>query len=305
MNANAREFKDNTHHGATTKTSPLRTTEERTRTRRNAENFLSPVPLALAILENMPDKNRDAYGSELMAVYQGATNTLEIVERDDNLISTSNWPGRYFGEYSTWGPIEKQAIRLVKGRVLDIGCGAGRHGLYLQQKGFDVTGIDNSPGAIQVCKLRGHKKARLMSVTGIHQFKPESFDTIIMMGNNFGLFGGYKQARRLLRQMHRITSRDGQVIAETVDPYQTGDPLHTGYHRLNRSRGRMGGQLRIRLRHNQIIGPWFDYLLVSQKELKEILQGTGWQINRILQGKGPGYTVILRKTKSTTEIRRH
>ncbi|HEY6249831.1 MAG TPA: class I SAM-dependent methyltransferase, partial [Candidatus Angelobacter sp.] len=216
---------------------------------------------------------------------------------DDNLIGTSNWPGRYFGDYSTWLPLEKQAMRLVKGRVLDIGCGAGRHGLYLQQKGFDVTGIDNSPGAIKVCKLRGHKKARLMSVTDIHRFKKESFDTILMMGNNFGLFGGYKQARRLLQQMHRITSPAGQIIAETVDPYSTTDPIHIGYLRFNRRRGRMGGQLRIRLRHNQIIGRWFDYLLVSQKELKKILKGTGWQIARILQDNGPGYTVILTKQR--------
>lgn len=241
-------------------------------------------------------KNHDAYGSELLAVYHGAANTLEIVERDDNFISTSTWPRYYFSGYSTWTNREKQAMRLVKGRVLDIGCGAGRHGLYLQQKGFDVTGIDNSPGAIKVCKLRGYRKARLMSVTEIHRFKPESFDTIIMMGNNFGLFGGYKQAWRLLRQMHRITSPEARIIAETTDPYQTKDPLHTGYHRFNRRRGRMGGQLRIRIRHNKIIGPWFDYLLVSQPELKRILRGTGWQIAKILQDKGPQYTAVMEKT---------
>lgn len=245
-------------------------------------------------------KQNDAYGSELLAVYHGAMNTLEVAEREDNLISTSSWPSRYFGDYSTWAKREKQAMRLVKGRVLDVGCGAGRHGLYLQQKGFAVTGIDNSPGAIKVCKLRGHKNARLMSVTDIHRFKKDSFDTILMMGNNFGLFGSYNQARRLLRQMYRITSPEGQIIAETVDPYSTTDPLHTGYHRFNRRRGRMGGQLRIRLRHNKIIGPWFDYLLVSQAEMKKILQGTGWQIKRILQDQGPGYTAILTKQQLLT-----
>lgn len=240
-------------------------------------------------------KNDDAYGSELLAVYHGATNTVEIVERDDNFISTSTWPRYYFSDYSTWTNREKQVMSLIKGRVLDVGCGAGRHGLYLQQKGLDVTGIDNSPGAIKVCKLRGYRKVRGMSVTEVHRFKPESFDTIIMMGNNFGLFGGYKQARRLLRQMYRITSPEGRIIAETTDPYQTKDPLHTGYHRFNRRRGRMGGQLRIRIRHNNIIGPWFDYLLVSQPELKQILRGTGWQIAKILQDKGPQYTAVIEK----------
>jgi SAM-dependent methyltransferase len=240
-------------------------------------------------------EDNDAFGAELMAVYRGADNQFEIVERDDHFISVSTWPPRYFSDYAKWSKREKQAIRLVKGRVLDIGCGAGRHGLYLQKKGFDVTGIDNSPGAIKVCKLRGYRKVKLMSVTEIHQFKPQSFDTAIMMGNNFGLFGGYDQARRLLKDMHRITSHNGRIIAEASDPYRTTDRLHLGYHRLNRKRGRMGGQLRIRLRHAKIIGEWFDYLFVSQTEMREILVGTGWQIAQIDSDDGPLYTAVIAK----------
>lgn len=227
-------------------------------------------------------QDRDAYGAELMAVYRGAAHTLEIVERDDHHIDASNWPSRYFSDYSTWNKREKQAMGLVRGRVLDIGCGAGRYGLYLQKKGFEVIGIDNSPGAVKVCKLRGFKNARVMSISEIHRFTSHSFDTIIMMGNNFGLFGGFKRARRLLKQMHRITSPNGQIIAEAVDPYKTRDPVHTSYHRFNLKRGRMGGQLRIRVRHKQIIGPWFDYLLVSQAEMKKILRGTGWRLAKII-----------------------
>lgn len=242
------------------------------------------------------EKKRDAYGSELMSVYRGATDTIEISERDDHFIGISNWPPRYFGDYSTWTKREKQAMALVKGRVLDIGCGAGRYGLYLQKKGFDVTGIDNSPGAVKVCRLRGFKTARVMSISEIHRFAPDSFDTIIMMGNNFGLFGGFKRAKRLLQQMYRITSSNGQIIAEAVDPYQTSDPMHTAYHRFNRKRGRMGGQLRIRVRHNTIIGPWFDYLLVSQAEMKKILQGTGWRLAKVLPEKGARYTAIIAKS---------
>ena len=112
-------------------------------------------------------------------------------------------------------------MRFVRGRVLDIGCGAGRHGLFLQEKGFDVTRIDNSPGALKVCRLRGYRKLKLMSITSIRKFRPESFATVIMMGNNFGRFGGFDKARRVLEQMHRITSADGQIIAETRDPYGT------------------------------------------------------------------------------------
>src|SRR5690349_16406171 len=98
---------------------------------------------------------QDAYGKQLLAHYNNQTPNAEIIERDDNYIDTGSDEGLYFSEYKDWYDLEQQAINKARGRVLDIGCGAGRHSLYLQSKGFDVTGIDNSPGAIKVCKLRG------------------------------------------------------------------------------------------------------------------------------------------------------
>src|SRR5690349_24543108 len=99
---------------------------------------------------------------------------------------------RYFSAYRDWSPLEKRAMKSVRGRVLDIGCGAGRHSLYLQGKGFDVTGIDNSPLAIKICRLRELKKAKVMGIEEVGNFKSDSFDTVIMMGNNFGLFGSFR-----------------------------------------------------------------------------------------------------------------
>jgi SAM-dependent methyltransferase len=233
----------------------------------------------------------------LSACKTGGQGVFEIAERVDGFIAASSWPPRYFSDYASWSKRERQAIQRAKGRVLDIGCGAGRFLLHLQQKGFDATGIDNSRGAVKVCKLRGAKNVYLRSIDEIGKFKPESFDTIIMMGNNFGLFGGFKKAKRLLKQMYAITSAESQIIAEAVDPYQTHEPLHLVYQRRNRAQGRMSGQLRIRVRHQNIVGTWFDYLLVSQKEMKEILAGTGWEISKVLPDKGPGYTAIITKTK--------
>ncbi|HEY6308610.1 MAG TPA: class I SAM-dependent methyltransferase [Candidatus Angelobacter sp.] len=242
-------------------------------------------------------KHKDAYGAELLAARKShGVGVLEIIERDDGFISASPLPVRYFSEYSAWSRREKQAVRLVQGRVLDVGAGAGRFALHLQKLGHEVTAIDNSPGAIKVCKLRGVKKAQLRPIVEIRRFEPASFDTVIMMGNNFGLFGGYRRAKRLLKDFDRITSRGGQIIAETTDPYRTRDSLHLGYHRFNRERGRMSGQLKLRVRHEKTIGEWFDYLLVSRKELKEIVAGSGWRIAKIVSGKGSGYMVVLKKS---------
>jgi len=144
-----------------------------------------------------------------------------------------------------------------------------------------VTGNDVSPLALRVCKLRGLRKARLMSVYDV-SFKPRTFDTIIMMGNNFGLFASLNKAKRLLKKFYRITSKDGMIVADTRDPYETDNLMHLAYHKRNRARNRMGGQVRIRVRFRTYVGRWFDYLLVSKEEMKEILEGTGWQIKEFV-----------------------
>ena len=242
------------------------------------------------------NKSKDVYGHQMMAFYLNKSET-EIIEREDGLLDIRGLGGKkyYFSVYKDWAPFEKESMRSVKGRVLDIGCGAGRHSLYLQKKGLQVLGIDNSPLAIRVCRLRGLRKARVLAVEELHRLKAGSYDSILLMGNNFGLFGNFQKARRLLKQMSRITSPDARIIAQTLDPHLTKDPLHLNYQRWNRRRGRMAGQVRLRVRFQNLMGPWMDYLLVGEKEMRRILRGTDWEIQKILKSNGSVYIAILQK----------
>jgi SAM-dependent methyltransferase len=238
----------------------------------------------------------DVYGQQLWSYFKTGEPRSEIIERDDGLLSRGQYGGKlYFSEYKDWQKIEKEALKNVRGRVLDIGCGAGRHSLYLQGKGFAVTGIDNSPLAIKICRRRGLKKAKVIGIEEVGKFKPDSFDTVIMMGNNFGLFGSFRMAQTLLKKLQRVTSPDALIIAMTRDPYTTTDPAHAAYHKRNRKRGRMAGQLRIRVRFKDVIGNWFDYLLVSKDELRKILKNTGWRVERFIDGNDGQYMMLLRK----------
>ncbi|MFB3895631.1 MAG: class I SAM-dependent methyltransferase [bacterium] len=237
-------------------------------------------------------KWQDAYGQHFYHYLKTKTG-FEIVERDDEYIDIAPIQG-YFAEYKDWPNHVKQGMKYVRGKVLDIGCGAGRHSLYLQKKGFDVLGTDISPMAIKVCKLRGLKKTKVVSIDKLSS-NLGIFDTILMQGNNFGLFGSFKRARRLLKKLYRMTSDTARIIAETNDVYQTTDPDHLGYQNYNRKRGRMPGQIRLRIRYKKYCTSWIDYLMVSKKELNQILIGTGWKLSRTIDSKGSQYIAILAK----------
>ncbi len=240
------------------------------------------------------EPKRDAYGQEVWAFFQGKK-SYEVVERDDGYIDFSGGAPTYFAEFKDWPKIQKQAIKYAKGKVLDVGAGAGRVSLYLQKKKIDVVAIDNSPLAIKVCKKRGVKHAKVLPIEKIGTFKPNTFDTILMFGNNFGLFGGFKKAKALLKKFHKITSPNALIITENVDPFKTEDPVHLSYHKFNKKRGRMPGQLRIRIRFRNYIGDWFDYLLVSKKEMKEILKDTGWKVKKFIDAGDYMYSAIIEK----------
>jgi hypothetical protein len=164
------------------------------------------------------------------------------------------------------------------------------------------VGIDASPLAVQTSRKRGVKDARVLPFTQIHRGLGR-FDTILMMGNNFGLFGSRRRARWLLRRLHELTTPDARIVAESNDVYQTNNPDHLRYHRFNRRRGRMGGQLRIRIRYQRYCTPWFDYLMVSPDEMKSILAGTGWHVQRLLKSSGSMYVAVIEKDKEKNNRR--
>ncbi|NPD88203.1 MAG: methyltransferase domain-containing protein [Asgard group archaeon] len=243
----------------------------------------------------MSKRNEDAFGHLIHDHYNGIE-VLEIIERDDGYIDSFPGTKAYFSEFEKWKDSEKEAMYYVQGKVLDIGCGAGRHSLYLQTRDFDVVAIDSSPLAIEVSKLRGVKKAEVKS---LHEIDSTFgvFDTILMLGNNFALMGNPKNASRLLKIFHKITSENGFIIAECADPYSTDNKDHTDYHEKNRKRGRLGGQLSIRVRHRKFISNWFDFLLLSKEEVQEIMKDTGWKIEQFIEGDGSGKYIAIMKKK--------
>jgi SAM-dependent methyltransferase len=216
---------------------------------------------------------------------------IEVIERDDGLINGAP-ADHYLGEPAEWQPHDHRALKLCRGHVLDIGCGAGRTAVELQRRGIAVTGLDNSPGAIEIARRRGLRDTVVTTIDGYARATAR-YDTFLLLGNNLGLFEGAERAPVLLAALATLANPGARIVAQGTDPYGTSDPVHLSYHERNRERGRLGGQLRLRLRYRLLATDWFDYLVCSPAELESLLTGTRWRLKSIDRADHPYYLAVM------------
>ncbi|WP_436524868.1 class I SAM-dependent methyltransferase [Actinoplanes sp. HUAS TT8] len=216
---------------------------------------------------------------------------IEVIERDDGLINGAP-ADHYLDEPEAWPQHDHRALRLCRGHVLDIGVGAARIALELQRRGMAVTGLDTSAGAIEVARKRGLRDT-VLSTVDRYAHATTRYDTFLLLGNNLGLLEGPERAPVFLEALARLASPGARILAQGADPYGTKDPVHVSYHQLNRDRGRLGGQLRLRLRYRMVASEWFDYLNCSVDELDQLLRGTGWHLKSIDRKDRPYYLAVM------------
>jgi len=201
-----------------------------------------------------------SFGKGLMA-YLNGDRTPHRIHRDDGYVDEESFDA-YFSEYDDWPQYEKNALREAKGTVLDIGCGAGRHTLWLQERGLQVTAIDVSPEAMEVAIRRGVRDCKLMSALQL-SFEQTSFDTVLLLGNNFGVAGNPEATKKMLQDIYQITTLEGRIIASSRDPAVTDNPAHLKYH-------------------------------VSPSDMARIGDAAGWKMARLFK-EDAGYAAVLSK----------
>jgi SAM-dependent methyltransferase len=217
------------------------------------------------------------------------------LERDDGQVGPALGAEWFFAEHADWVEAEQAAFELVRGRVLDIGAGAGRHSLEAQRRGLDVVAIDMSPGAVEACRARGVRDARLLPLAEVDGTLG-TFDTVLLMCGNLGLAGSTQETKAMFRRLHEATAPDGRIVFDSVDPYVGNDDADLAYLERNRANGRMPGEVTIRIRYGGLVTPWFELLCVSAAELEPLLAGTGWRLAWSYEAEPPDWYGVLEKT---------
>jgi len=155
---------------------------------------------------------KDLFGQALLDFQKGAF--TEDIMTSTNISDDDTLPISYlFRNFKEMPKLEQKALKLAKGHVLDVGCGAGSHSLYLQEKGFQLKSIDISEGAIEVCKLRGVKNAEVKNILD----ETETYDTILLLMNGTGIFQELSQLSKYLKHLKSLLHLYGQILIDSSD----------------------------------------------------------------------------------------
>ena len=194
-----------------------------------------------------------------------------------------------FRSYESMPEIERKALDMAKGRVLDVGAGAGCHSLVLQERGLDVTAIDISPLSVETMKERGVKKVLEQDFFTLEG----QFDTILMLMNGIGIVGTLDRLPEFFKQLDKILASGGQVLCDSSDiSYVFEDeegmidiPNEMNYY----------GEHSFRMQYKDTIGEPFNWLYIDADTLREKAGRCGYVVEVVAEGEHYDYLARLTK----------
>lgn len=181
-----------------------------------------------------------------------------------------------FRSFDEMPELEKKALSLCKGSILDVGAGAGSHAIYLQDLGYKVTAIDISQGAVDFMKSNGLNAQKC----NFFDFKSEEkFDVVLMLMNGIGIAGKLSNLEATLTHAKSLLKPGGTIICDSSDIkylYEDEDgsvwiDLNTEYY----------GNFRFQMAYKKEIGPWFDWLYVDFDSLFQAAKKVGLKASRV------------------------
>jgi SAM-dependent methyltransferase len=231
----------------------------------------------------------DLFGQALLD-YQN-DNYTEDLFTETNISEEDVLPLPYlFRSFSEMPPLEQLALNTATGKVLDVGCGSGSISLHLQENGLEVTSIDTSGGAIEVCNLRGLKKAKEIDIL---QLKDEKFDTILLLMNGTGIFQKLDYIDQYLQHLKTLLTPSGQIIIDSSDlryMYESGEEEGS----IMVPSGNYYGELEFTVYYKEWASEPFDWLYLDPLTFKNACEKN--ELNFEIIGEGENYDYLAKLT---------
>ena len=218
--------------------------------------------------------NSDPIGKAILCyINQGKPKDIVVTSdlTDDDIIPVEV----LFRSYEEMPDLEKKAMSLVRGKVLDVGAGAGPHASYLLKRGFEVTAIDTSEGAVTFLLSQGIKAECI----NIRDFKSRKFDTILLLMNGIGIAGRKANLPDFLRHLKTLLHPGGQILCDSSDVkylYEEDDgsfwmDLNSDYY----------GDFTFQMQFEKDKTPPFPWCYVDYDTLHEVAVHEGFSCERI------------------------
>ena len=190
-----------------------------------------------------------------------------------------------FRSYDEMPPLEQRALNEARGKVLDVGAGAGCHALALQERGLDVTAVDISPLSCETMKERGVVNVECVNI--FNQRFQERFDTLLLLMNGTGIAGKLSRLPQLLSRLKQLMNPGAQILIDSSDlryVYEDEDgvldvDLDGAYY----------GEVDYQMTYRNIIGKSFDWLYADSVVLAECCRQCGLKCEILAQGQHYDY----------------
>lgn len=203
---------------------------------------------------------------------------------DDEIIPVSY----FFREFEKMPLLEKKALDLCFGKILDIGAGSGIHSLELVRRGFEVCSLDINPAFGEVMRKRG---LRNVIVSDIFDFRNEKFDTLLMMMNGIGFTRNFDGLSQFLKQAKVLLKPGGQLILDSSDLlylYEEED----GSYAINLNDDYYG-EVIYKVEYNDETGDPFPWLYIDYDNLSLIAENSGFRCEKIFEDDHYNYLARL------------